>query len=89
MSQKTQPSTPFSAGVLYRRSAIYSSWSAPPTDLREAKLLRSWLEYDSEIPDNSVSDRKNLKPTLGLAIAFGISAGFWAVIGVTVARILN
>ena len=89
MSHKTQPLTPSSTGDFYRRSAIYSSWSTPPSDFKEAKFLRSWLEYDSEIPDHSVSDGKNAKPTVGLAIAFGISAGFWAVIGMTVARILN
>jgi hypothetical protein len=89
MSHKAQPSTPSSTGELCGISAIYSSWSTPPIDLRDAKFLRSWLEYDSEIPDQSESEGKNLKPTLGLAIAFGISAGFWAVIGVTVARILN
>ena len=89
MSNKTQPLTPSSTGDLYRRSAIYSSRSTPPTDFKEAQYLRSWLEYDSEIPDHSVSDGKNAKPTVGLAIAFGISACFWAVIGMTVARILN
>ncbi len=89
MSRKTQPLTSSGTGELYRNSAIYSSWSTLRSDSKDTTFLRSWLEYDSETPDHSVSDGNNANPTLGLAIAFGISAGFWAVIGMTVARILS
>jgi hypothetical protein len=57
--------------------------------MEDVKFLRSWLVYDSKIQSNLASGRSNRDIALGLALAAGISACFWAGIAFLVARIWN
>ncbi len=65
------------------RLPIRGSWGSAPADSGDMKFLRSWLVYD---PD-SLEDRSNHNRFLGLLLLIGISASFWAGIGLMIARV--
>ena len=67
--------------------AIEGPWSAPPGNSRDVQFLRSWLEYDSELDEDVAKGRFNWGTISGMALAFVVSAGFWAGVGLIVARI--
>jgi hypothetical protein len=51
------------------------------------KFLRSWLVYDSDIQSSLAAGPNNHNRFLGLALLVGISASFWAGIGLMIARV--
>ncbi len=85
------------------RSRIGDSWRSSPAnlthaDLQDMKFLRSWLVYDFEIQDFEIQDSEiqiSLKRRhvvdwnliAGIALSFAVSAGFWAGIGLMIARL--
>jgi hypothetical protein len=68
------------------RLPIRGSWGSAPPDSGDIKFLRSWLVYDSDIPD-SLAGQSNHNRFLGLLLLVGISASFWAGIGLMIARV--
>jgi hypothetical protein len=65
------------------RLPIRGSWGSAPADSGDMKFLRSWLVYDSDIP----AGQSNHNRFLGLVLLVGISASFWAGIGLMIARV--
>ncbi len=63
------------------------AWGSSPGNLHDMKFLRSWLVYDSELPRRFVPGRVNWNLVLGLVAVVTISAGFWAGIGLMLARV--
>jgi hypothetical protein len=69
--------------------AIQGSWGYAPADSQDMKFLRSWLVYDSEIQPGLAANRTKFNRFLGLALLVGISASFWAGIGLVIVRLWN
>ena len=57
-----------------------------PANVEDARFLRSWLVYDSEIQRNRTTGRSNRSIALGLTVAICLSAFFWTGIGLMLAR---
>ena len=51
----------------------------------DAKFFRSWLVYDSDLEATRTRGRVNWNMVLGVALATGISACFWAGVGLMIA----
>jgi hypothetical protein len=67
------------------------SWGSPSANLPDAdsqdmKFLRSWLVYDSDIQIGLARGRFDWNVIAGIALAIGVSASFWAGIGLIIAR---
>jgi len=69
------------------RLPIRGSWGSAPADSGDMKFLRSWLVYDSDIQSSLAAGQNNHNRFLGLALLVGISASFWAGIGLMIARV--
>jgi hypothetical protein len=78
-------------------SSESSPANLPDADLQDMKFLRSWLVYDFEIQDLEIQDseiqislkrrRVGWNLIAGIALSFAVSAGFWAGIGLMIARL--
>ncbi len=68
---------------------IRTKWDSPIADLEDAKFLRSWLVYDSSVDENRTTGRFNWNAALGLALMTAVSAGVWAGIALTIARLVR
>ncbi len=62
------------------------TWGSPTAKPEEMKFLRSWLVYDSENQERLVTTRRGRSMALGLALAFSLSASFWTVFALAIAR---
>jgi hypothetical protein len=62
------------------RMPIRGSWGSVPADSVDMKFLRTWLVYDSLAGQNR-------NRFLGLLLLLGVSASFWAGIGLMIARV--
>jgi hypothetical protein len=69
------------------RVVIASPWNEPAENLRNLQFWRSRLEYYSPSDDSRSPSRINWNAVLGIVITFGVSAGFWTGVGLTVAHI--
>jgi hypothetical protein len=56
-------------------------------DSLDMKFLRSWFVYDSEIQSGLAASATKRNRFLGLALLVGISASFWAGVGLMIARV--
>jgi hypothetical protein len=63
-----------------------SSANLPDADLEDMKFLRSWLVYDSDIQMGVARGRFDWNVIGGIALAIGVSASFWAGLGLIIAR---
>jgi hypothetical protein len=70
-----------------RLRAVPAEWVEAYGASHDSGFLSSWLEDDSE--PNHAPGRINWGAISGLALSLGISAGFWAVVGLMVERILR
>jgi hypothetical protein len=75
---------------LHRRIGL--AWGTSPVnsrdpDLREMKLLRGWLVYDSGIQTALEKGRMNWNLVAGLTLAVVVSAGFWGGVGLVIAHL--
>jgi hypothetical protein len=86
MSYKVLQLSPLSTDGPHVKISIHSAWSAPPSNIHEVSFLRSWLIYDSGPDELGVPGSFNWNGVLGLAIAAGISASFWAAVGLALAQ---
>ena len=87
MSYKSQFFPPSSTCETPLRRPIGRSWGSSPVNLLDTKFLRSWLVYDSDIQTGLAPRRINWNMVLGLALATAVSAGFWAGVGLMIARV--
>ena len=69
----------------HMRMAIQGHWS-DPLDLSNATFLRSWIVYDSR-EDDEPRFRLNWNVALGMLLVTGLSASFWAGVGLLVAQV--
>lgn len=70
-----------------RLRAIPEAWVEAYGASRDSGFLSSWLEDDFE--PNRAPGRIKWGAIFGLALSLGISAGFWAVVGLIIERILR
>jgi hypothetical protein len=63
-----------------------SSANPPDADSQDVKFLRSWLVYDSDIQMGLARGRFDWNVIAGIALSIGISASFWAGVGLVIAR---
>lgn len=59
------------------------------TEIRDMKLLRSWLAYDSVLEADLAPRRVNWNAVLGLGLATLVSMGIWAGVGLVFVQILK
>jgi len=64
-----------------------ASWRFPAAYAPDVTFLRSWLVYDSTLASDQRSERFNWNFLIGMLLAGGASAGFWAGIGMAVASL--
>jgi hypothetical protein len=55
----------------------------PPVEWGNTRLFRSWAVYEFDFEPS----RLNGNSLLGLALAFGVGAGFWTAAGLLIARL--
>ena len=67
--------------------AVRSSWGGSPTNPQDVKILRFGVVCGSDVSNNVVVSPRQRKVAVGLALAFGVSAGFWTGVALMVARI--
>ena len=60
---------------------------APPANLDDAKFVRSWLVYDSDLDLNRTPGHMNWNVLLGLVLAAAVSAGAWFAAGLIIERL--
>jgi len=66
---------------------VRGSWGGSPTNPQDVKFLRFGLIYGSDDSNKFVVSPRQRKVAVGLALAFGVSAGFWTGVALMVARI--
>jgi hypothetical protein len=72
-----------------RMRAIPERWVDGYGCSREMGFLRSWFEDDSDDSDTKARRGMNWGAISGLVISLAISGGFWAGIGLLIARIVR
>ena len=88
MNSKSQLSLS-GTGEMLGRVPIQSLCGHPPTsaNLENTELVKSILIYDSKIESVPSADHSPRSVILGLVLAFGFSAIFWAVLALLIARV--
>jgi len=86
MSSKSSQLSPLSTRCSNLRISIRGPWSSPSLNCRDVEFFRSWLIYDPELDEPR---RMNREVMLGMALVFGISASFWAGVGLAIAHVWN
>lgn len=69
-----------------RGSGMRDSWLFPIAHAPDVTFLRSWLVYDSALAPHGRSGKFNWSFLIGMLLAGTVSAGFWAGIGMALAR---
>ena len=89
MSYRTSQLSPQSTNAECLRVVL----QGPPTDSPEGRpdmqFWRSWVEFDSREGNDKKSHKLNWSAVLGLMVVVGISACFWAGLGVLIARVVR
>jgi hypothetical protein len=91
MSYKVLQPSPLSTRGTHMKILIEGPWSAPLANSADARFLRSWLVYDLEVDGGSdaATAEFNWNAIVGLAVVVGISASFWAGVGITFSHLLK
>jgi hypothetical protein len=87
MSFKAQLSPLSSTAEVSSGLPVRSSWGGSPVNPQDVKFLRFGLVYGSDASNKSTVSLGQRKFGVGLALAFGVSAGFWTGVALMVARI--
>jgi hypothetical protein len=66
---------------------IREGWRFPAAYATDASFLRSWLVYDSTLASDGPRGKFNWNFLIGLLVAGGASAGFWAGMGMAIASL--
>jgi len=77
------------SGIRPPGANVYRSESPETSraNLDDAKFVRSWLVYDSDLDLNCPPGHVNWSMVLGLVVAAVVSASFWLGAGVMIARL--
>ena len=67
--------------------SIRDGWRFPAAYATDANFLRSWLVYDSKLASEEGRGKFNWNFLVGLLVAGGASAGFWAGMGMAIASL--
>jgi hypothetical protein len=87
MPNKVQPLPQAGTGRATMKFGVRSPWSATSGALRDARFLRTWFEYDSEMQEARPQKGINWSVILGMAVVITVSAGFWTGVGLLTARL--
>jgi hypothetical protein len=71
------------------RLPIRRAWGAAPSNMLDTKFLRSRLVYDSSVEAGETGGSPSWNTILGLSLAVGVSAGFWAAVGLIATHFLK
>lgn len=71
------------------RLPIRRAWGAASSNVLDTKFLRSWLVYDSSLEAGKTGGSPNWNMILGWSLAVGVSAVFWAAVGLTATHFLK
>jgi hypothetical protein len=88
LSYKASQLSPQSTNAESLRVVVQSSPKESPDGRHDMHFWRSWLELDSEGAEKR-SSKLNWSALLGLTVVVGVSAGFWAGVGLLIARVLR
>ena len=90
MSYKEMQLSPLSTRSTQVKILIEGPWSAPLAQSADARFLRSWMVYDSGVGGgtDAATAGFNWNALLGLVVVVGVSAGFWAGVGLTLSYLL-
>jgi hypothetical protein len=69
------------------RLQLFPTSDVHQSGLQDASFVRSWIVYECGNEFAGTSSRLNWNAVLGLALAFGVSASFWAGAGFLIARL--
>jgi len=77
------------SGIRPPGANVYQSESPeiPPANLDDAKFVRSWLVYDSDLDLDCPPGHVNWSMVVGLVVVAVVSASFWLGAGVMIARL--
>ena len=89
MSYKASQLSPQSTNPECLRVVVQSQPNDSPDGRQDMHFWRSWLEFDSEGANENRSSRLNWSALLGLTVVVGVSAGFWAGIGLLISRLVR
>jgi hypothetical protein len=91
MSYKVLQLSPLSTRGTHVKILIEGQWSNPPVNFGDVTFLRSWAVYDSavDVGNDAATAGFNWNALLGLVVAVGISASFWAGVGITLSHVLR
>jgi hypothetical protein len=78
---------PFVVGSQSPVLSIRQGWRFPAAYASDASFLRSWLAYDSTLASEGPRGKFNWNFLIGLLVAGGASAGFWAGMGMAIANL--
>ena len=84
MSYKSSQLSPLSTRGTNLRVSIQGPWSSLPLSYHQAEFFRSWAVYDPQLDAPRPINRKVI---LGMILVLGISASFWAGVGIAVAQL--
>jgi len=56
----------------------------PPENVKEMRVMRSYIEYDSGMDDQKTPVRANWTMIWGIVVVAAVSVGFWAGVWVLV-----
>jgi hypothetical protein len=87
MPDKVQPLPQAGTGRATMKFGVRSPWNNSPGSLRDARFLRTWFEYDSEMQEARTQKGINWSVILGMALVITVSAGFWTGVGVLTAHL--
>lgn len=91
MSYKVLQLSPLSTRGTHVKILIEGPWSTPPANFGGARFLRSWAVYESAVDagHDAATAGFNWNAILGLVVVVGISASFWAGVGITLSHVLK
>jgi hypothetical protein len=87
MPDKVQPLPQAGTSRATMKFGVRSPWNNSPGSLRDARFLRTWFEYDSEMQEARTQKGINWSVILGMALVITVSAGFWTGVGVLTAHL--
>jgi len=72
------------SGEAWFKVVVCAPEGAPGGNLRKMRFARSWIEYDFQVEKPGTRGRANWDIIWGIVLVLGISAGFWAGVGLLV-----
>ena len=89
MSYRTSQLSPQGTNAERFRVVVQNPPTASPAGRPDMQFWRSWIEFDSNEGNDKKSPKLNWSAVLGLMVVVGISACFWAGLGLLIARVVR